>query len=274
MAVTILRIPSETPNINNTDDFIGLRYAYGNQSGYVKSVGDEISYTINGSNFIINSGRIVVQGVESNVDASGVTLTIDYSSTKRYYSVYLQVNLATNAASILSQYETSGYPTIDEGDDLMQNTTGTARLLLYTFTATSGVIENIKKKISDIKYYPIIQDNEIIDKKILVNSSDQMEEGKSYLLEFWVIFNGAVHISNKYAYIHAPSVRVPYNYVEFLNFSPKSDIEDFSLYKITYTISTSGEFSAYLYKYSMNDENEIKITETELTVLRVYAYII
>lgn len=152
MAIKMVRVPSETPNISNIDDFAGLRYAYGNQNGYVISKGQECSYTINGSNFKINSGRLVLQGVECDIDANGVNVIIDNVSTTRYYSIYLQVNLALNETKILAQYDTATYPNIDIGNDLTQNTTGTARMELYHFKATSGVISNIEQIVSKIEY--------------------------------------------------------------------------------------------------------------------------
>ena len=112
MAIEMVRIPSETPNISNTDDFVGLRYAYGNQNGYVIGKGQECSYTISGSKFKVNSGRLVLQGVECDIDANGVEITIDNVATKKYYTVYLQVNLATNETKILARSDTTSYPTI------------------------------------------------------------------------------------------------------------------------------------------------------------------
>lgn len=153
MAIEMVRIPSETPNISNTDDFVGLRYAYGNQNGYVIGKGQECSPTISGSKFKVNSGRLVLQGVECDIDANGVEITIDNVATKKYYTVYLQVNLATNETKILAMSDTSGYPTIESGDDLTQNTTGTATMELYHFEATSGVISNVKKIMLKIKPY-------------------------------------------------------------------------------------------------------------------------
>lgn len=152
MAIKMVREPSETPNINNIDDIIPMRYAYGGQNGYVLGKGTEISNTVNGTNFVINSGRLILQGVECDIDASGVTITIDNIATKRYYVVYLQVNLATNKAIIDSEYDTADYPAIDLGDDLTENNTGTARMVLYRFTATNGVISNINKVIKEIGY--------------------------------------------------------------------------------------------------------------------------
>lgn len=151
MAIKMVREPSDTPNINNVDDIIPIRYAYNYQDGYVVGKGQEISYSINGTNFIINSGRLVLQGVECDVDANGVTISVDNIATMRGYIVYLQVNLATNEVSINSEYNIGQYPTFDEGDDLTENSSGTARMLLYRFTVTNGIIDNIDKFVLPIK---------------------------------------------------------------------------------------------------------------------------
>ena len=166
MAIKMVREPSETPNINNIDDIVPMRYAYGNQNGYVIGKGTEISNTVNGLNFTVNSGRLVLQGVECDIDASGVTITIDNIATTRYYVVYLQVNLGLNTAQILDTYDTATYPTIDTGDDLTENTTGIARLPLYRFTATSGIISDVNKIVESVKYV-----NENLIKNTKVNNA-------------------------------------------------------------------------------------------------------
>lgn len=152
MSIKVLREPSETPNIANTDDFVGLRYAYGDQNGYVIDKGTECSYTISGSIFKINSGRLVLQGVECDIDANGVNVTVDNVSTKRYFTVYLQVNLILNEAKILSMFDTASYPSISSGEDLTKDTTGIARLELYHFDAVDGVISNATKLVQKIAY--------------------------------------------------------------------------------------------------------------------------
>lgn len=152
MAIEMVRVPSETPNINNTDDFIGLRYAYGNQNGYVIGKGQECSYSINGLNFKINSGRLIVQGVECDIDANGVNIAIDDTATKRYYTIYLQVNLALNETKIIAQYDTAIYPKIDTGDDLTQNTIGVANLELYRLVSQSGIISDVDKVVPKVEY--------------------------------------------------------------------------------------------------------------------------
>ena len=148
----MVREPSDTPNITNIDDIIPFRYAYGGQDGFVLGRGTEISNTTNGLNFTINSGRLVVQGVECDIDATGVTVTIDNIATKRYYTVYLQVNLGLNTATVLATYDTATYPNPPASDDLTENSTGTAYLVLYHFSAQSGVISEIEKIVQGIQY--------------------------------------------------------------------------------------------------------------------------
>ena len=152
MAISMVRKPSETPNITNIDDIIPFRYAYGNQSGYVISRGAEVSHTVNGNQFTVNSGRLVIQGVESDIDSNGITLTIDSVSETRYYAVYHEINLATNTSNIKVEFDTSTYPNITEGDDLTANSSGISRLVLYNFIAQSGVISGVSKVVKAIDY--------------------------------------------------------------------------------------------------------------------------
>lgn len=153
MSILMVRKPSETPNISNIDDIIPFRYAYGNQSGYVIGRGNELSHTIEGNQFKINSGRVVLQGVESEIDANGFTISLDnISAETRYYVVYYNVNLGLNETSIQSTYDTVGYPEISVGDDLTSNTSGSANLELYRFKSTNGVISDVQKTVKAIEY--------------------------------------------------------------------------------------------------------------------------
>ena len=152
MAISMVRKPSETPNITNIDDIIPFRYAYGNQSGYVISRGAEVSHTVYGNQFTVNSGRLVIQGVESDIDSNGITLTIDSVSETRYYAVYHEINLATNTSNIKVEFDTATYPNITEGDDLTANSSGIARLVLYNFIAQNGVISGVNKVVKAIEY--------------------------------------------------------------------------------------------------------------------------
>lgn len=152
MAINMVREPSLTPNIKNIDDIIPMRYAYGNQDGYVIGKGTEINATNNGSSLTIGSGRIVLQGVEADIDANGVTLTIENLPIKKYFSVYLKVNLGANTVSIETGEDTTTYPESEPSDDLTHTSSGIAYLELYRFTAINGVISEVQKIAKAIEY--------------------------------------------------------------------------------------------------------------------------
>ena len=153
MSIRLIRQESETPNVSNHDDARMVRYAYGGYDGFVKDRGQEIGHAISGTAFVVQSGVINLQGWEVEIDANGVSIPTSASVTnKQYYSVYLEVNCATDTAEIKSLTDPAGYPEIPESDDLTQNTIGTARLLLYHFTATGGVIADIEKIVQGIEY--------------------------------------------------------------------------------------------------------------------------
>ena len=126
MAIRFIRQPSDTPNVTNSDDARMVRYAYGGYDGFVLNRGSELSHTINGNIFKINSGVVVLQGYESELDSNGWEL--DVGSTSRYYSVYYEVNLATQTTAIKSVYNLSSYPDIPASDDLTQSANGIACL--------------------------------------------------------------------------------------------------------------------------------------------------
>lgn len=153
MGLRLIRQESETPNVSNHDDARMARYAYGGYDGYVKNRGQEIGHTISGTSFVVQSGVLNLQGWEVEVDANGVSIPTSASVTnKTYFSVYLEVNCATDTAEIKSLTDTAGFPDVPAGDDLTENTIGTARLLLYHFTATSGVIADVEKLVQEIPY--------------------------------------------------------------------------------------------------------------------------
>ena len=153
MGLRLIRQESETPNVSNHDDARMARYAYGGYDGYVRSRGQEIGSTISGTSFVVQSGVLSLQGWEVEIDANGISIPTSASVTnKTYFSVYLEVNCATDTAEIKSLTDTAGFPDVPAGDDLTENTIGTARLLLYHFTATSGVIADVEKLVQEIPY--------------------------------------------------------------------------------------------------------------------------
>ena len=171
MGIRFIRQPSETPNISNADDARMIRYAYGNINGYIKGKGSEIDYIVDGTVFRINSGIIVLQGYEVEIDANG--WSFDFSSiSPRNYLVYLEVNLANQTATINSKYDYPAQPTLDLGDDLTSNLTGVARMALYTFqTNGNSIIEPVIKNVNAIEYYPDLIDDKINNLRELLQSS-------------------------------------------------------------------------------------------------------
>ena len=155
MGLRFVRKPSEEPNVQNSDDARAFRYAYGNQNGFVKGQGFELEHEINGLEFKIKSGEIVLQGYASVVDSAGITITIDSISQLRYFVVYYEVNLALQTTEIKATFSTSTYPTISAGDDLNTNPTGIARLSIYRFAVMSNNIINEQfttKLVKEIQY--------------------------------------------------------------------------------------------------------------------------
>lgn len=152
MALRLIRQNSDTPNVTNVDDARMVRYAYGGYDGYVKNRGTECGHEVNGNIFRITSGVLSLQGWESEIDSTGWEMTVDTVTSKRYFSVYYEVNGSTGTAQIKSVYDSAGYPPIDAGDDLTRTTNGIARMLLYNFTATNSVISDVAKKVKVIEY--------------------------------------------------------------------------------------------------------------------------
>lgn len=143
MGTRWIRKASDTPSVSNIDDVRMIRYAYGYQDGILKNVGAQASASTSGSTFKIGAGVIVLQGWELEIDANGWSMTVDNVATKRYYAVYYEINLAVGTAEIKSVYSTSGTPSVNVGADLSAQTTGTASLLLYTFSAQNGAISSV-----------------------------------------------------------------------------------------------------------------------------------
>lgn len=155
MGIKIVREESDTPNIRNTDDFVSIRYAYGNQNGYVIGKGNELDITqVDAKNINIGSGRLVVQGVEVDIDANGVNIAFDDLSQTGdvYVSVYCKVNVALNEVVVEKMFDMVDYPVIEEGDDLTEKSSGIANIILAHVHFQNGSILSIEKKVNSIQY--------------------------------------------------------------------------------------------------------------------------
>lgn len=155
MGIKIVREASETPNINNTDDFVPFRYAYGNQDGYVIGKGNEVNIEqVDTRSVLIKSGRFVVQGVEVDVDANGITVGFNDvpQNSDVFVTVYAEVGLATNSVNMQKVFDTVDFPVVDEGDDLTHITNGTANIEIAHVKLSNGSIVSINKVIKAIEY--------------------------------------------------------------------------------------------------------------------------
>lgn len=173
MSVRLIRESSDTPNITNKDDARMIRYAYGGQNGYVQGSGAELSSTVNGNVFTINSGVINLQGWEVEIDSNGWSTTLSIAdAAKKYCAVYVEVNLSLGGSSKIDMMtSTEGYPDVPEGDDLTKNTSGTARLVLYHFIAQSGNISEIKKVVNVMLYAGAISNRPPVSSVSFINGA-------------------------------------------------------------------------------------------------------
>lgn len=155
MGIKIVRETSETPNINNTDDFVPFRYAYGNQDGYVIGKGNEVNIEqVDTKSVLIKSGRFVVQGVEVDIDANGIPVDFDDvpQNSDVFVTVYAEVGLATNSVNMQKVFDTVDFPVVDKGDDLTHITNGTANIEIAHVKLSNGSIVSINKAIKAIEY--------------------------------------------------------------------------------------------------------------------------
>lgn len=151
MSITLIRKASDTPNITNRDDTRMTKFAYGGIDGVIEDFGSQLSYGISGSKFVLSRGIVVLQGWEVLVE--NWELDLSTVTGTQYHLVYLEINVATETATIKSSYLTGGVPTINLGDNLTTYPNGTARLPLYSFTISNGKISSVVKKFSLLTYY-------------------------------------------------------------------------------------------------------------------------
>lgn len=157
MAVRLVRQSSySTPTISNKDDVRMIRYAYGGYNGILKGFGKELSYRTENQNFIINPGRVVLDGWEVDIEDAW-SFSYAGSIGTSYYSVYLEVDAYKETAEIKQLKDTENFPEITAGEDLTVHPWGVARLLLYHIKVMLSGIESLtvvqpSKKVDTIPY--------------------------------------------------------------------------------------------------------------------------
>ena len=291
MGLRLIRQKSDTPNVQNTDDARMVRYAYGGYDGVVKNKGTECSYTTSGTTFKINSGVLVLQGWETEIDGNGWEMSID--SLAKYYAVYLEVNLATDTAAIKSAYATGAVPSIESGDDLTTIINGTARMILYTFKTSGGIISEVEKKVSVIRYLKEIAEELGFKEASVENGEITIEtdwadatiaegypsgkivkQGKCAVIESLKLKSITVDHTSSYISISGVIARIPQSLCPKENIIVRTDFGFFkylldSLFPasetMTLTINTQGEIRAEGYASSstvivVNKEHPVTIS--------------
>lgn len=142
MSIRLVRKSSETPSISNRDDACSIRYAYG-VDGYVPEYGHGMTYSSYGNTFLINGGRVNLQGWEIDIETHEIPISIESFSGTKYDFVYVELNLLLEAAEIKTVRSSDTVFPLSSGDDLSQIPGGIARLPLYRIPVTSAGIVDI-----------------------------------------------------------------------------------------------------------------------------------
>lgn len=163
MAIRLVRANSDTPNIQNYDDARMLRFATGGQNGVIKGYKNECSYNSSSyAIFKINPGEIIIDGWQSEIDATGYEVNLEVSSTPLYYSIFAVVDLRTSnnqLSKIEAFYDTTLYDWGKPKEDLSNNPFGQHYLLLYTFKVVNGAVSEIDRRFDLVEYNKDIINN-------------------------------------------------------------------------------------------------------------------
>lgn len=148
MGLVLIRRPSDTPTVDSFDDTRMFHYAVGGRRGVTKGYANECELTASGNALTIGAGEIIVDGWQSVVDSGGETISVGGVPTGAYISVYAEFNMtaADNPiVSIKTAYDTNTYPVISDGDDLISNPRGVARLVLWTCKKTASGVDTLTR---------------------------------------------------------------------------------------------------------------------------------
>jgi hypothetical protein len=144
VGVTLIRA-SNYSGVTAYQDAV-LFHLFKGANGVIPGVGNEFaaSYSTATKKLTIQSGQGIIYGRQFEIP-SGETAELDLSalSSVKYVSVFAELDTrdsGNEVVTIKSLYDSTTYPTIDPGDNLIQQKTGVARIMLYKmiFRPTSG----------------------------------------------------------------------------------------------------------------------------------------
>ena len=249
MGIKIVREPSETPNINNIDDFVPFRYAYGNQDGYVIGKGNEVNIEqVDTKSVLIKSGRFVVQGVEVDINANGEAVDFDDvpQNSDVFVTVYAEVNLDTNSVNIQKVFDTVDYPAVDKGDDLTHTTNGTANIEIGNIKLSNGSIVEVNKKIKPIEY----------NLGITKDTNGVLRIGDVIIPQKKLLWSGSVAINKKNTYVQIAYGKFSGKNIEIV---VQDAVGSRKYYKLMLQIGLEQKFNEYVRFPSITDIDTIII---------------
>ena len=126
-------------------------------NGVFPNVGDAFALSYNSTNqqMTINSGMGMLYGRQFEI-LEGDTIVWDWSALTgvKYISVYIEIDLrdpTAETAAFKSTYASLGFPTITDGDNLIINRTGVARMLMFYIYRNSSGSMTITQKYNSIR---------------------------------------------------------------------------------------------------------------------------
>lgn len=155
MGLLLIRRPSDTPTVDSFDDARIVHYAIGGRRGITKGYATECNMTTSGNTLTVGAGEIIVDGWQTVIDASGEAISVGGVPTGAYISVYAEFNMTAAENPIISiktAYDTNDYPVISNGDDLMSNPRGVARLVLWNCKKTASGVDTLTRVASIMSY--------------------------------------------------------------------------------------------------------------------------
>lgn len=186
MGITLIRAANYS-GVTAYQDAV-LFHLFKGVNGVIPGVGNEFtaSYSTSTKKLTIQSGQAIIYGRQFEIP-SGETVELDFSalSSIKYVSVYVEVDTRDpqdETVSIKSLYDSTTYPAINSGDDLIQHPTGVARILLYKmiYRPTGGA--------TITKAYTLLRNNWIANADYATNAGKADKSYDSTLLNGNLIY--------------------------------------------------------------------------------------
>lgn len=153
--ISIIR--ADGRQVTASQDRVAFNYAFNGQNGIVKNIANQCTANTNTQNiFGVNSGELIMQGVQVTLDGTDVlSLPIATGSTVYWTTVYMELDMSASEvigektvqgkATLRKIEYTNSYPSVPTSDDLRVQPNGKVYLGLYKFKQTvNGTIDVVR----------------------------------------------------------------------------------------------------------------------------------